>query len=175
MEDMLEPRSYISTERHASITAEQLSDHFCIGLEQAKRTLRVTHQRGTHSAILLLSRRYRADRRFDIRRLKDSFATDTLFSKVKSLHSNIASQMYSHKCRFKKVYHLRRIDGENVGHTLTEFVHDFGAPDCMVFDGAAVQTGPNTLFNKNLRRSNIHSHLSSPGTPKEDSAEPAIG
>ena len=39
-EDIKVPRSYVSTERHKQVTAERLSEIFCIGLERAWATLR---------------------------------------------------------------------------------------------------------------------------------------
>ena len=52
LEDIPRARAYVSNERHNKITADRLSDIFCIGLERAKQTLQVTRQRGTRSAIL---------------------------------------------------------------------------------------------------------------------------
>ena len=173
-DDVRPPRFYISTERHTKIVAEDLAEKFCIGLERAKATLRVTRQRGTRSAILPISRRYRADRMFQVKRLEGKFATDTLWSKVLSLEGYKASQVYSHKCGFKAVYHMKRADGESVGNTLSEFVHEYGAPSRLTFDGAAVQKGKNTLFYSNLRRSQIRWHMSSPRRPEENPAEQSI-
>ena len=48
--------------------AEDLTGRFCIGIERANATLRVTHQRGTRSTILPILRRYRADYRFDFKK-----------------------------------------------------------------------------------------------------------
>ena len=59
----------MSNERHNKITADRLSDIFCIGLERAKQTLQVTRQRGTRSAILPIGRRYCADLMYDVKRL----------------------------------------------------------------------------------------------------------
>ena len=60
---------------------------------------------------------------FQVKRLEGKFATDTLWSKVLSLEGHKASQVYSHKCGFKAVYHMKRADGESVGNALSEFVH----------------------------------------------------
>ena len=169
-----EPRTYVSTQRHNQITAEDLAEKFCIGVERAKATLRATRQRGTRSAILPISRRYRADRRFEVRRLDGKFATDTLWSKVLSLEGNKASQIYSHKCGFKVVYHMKRANGENVGHSLAEFIHQYGAPNHLTFDGAAVQKGTNTIFYENLRKGQIKWHMSGPRRAEQNPAEGAI-
>ena len=67
---------------HNKITADRLSDIFCIGLERAKQTLQVTRQQGTRSAILPIGQRYRADLMYDVKRLNGKFATDTLWEKL---------------------------------------------------------------------------------------------
>ena len=68
LEDIPRVRTYVSSERHSKITADRLSDIFCIGPVRAKQTLRVTRQRGTRSAILPIGRRYRADLMYDVKR-----------------------------------------------------------------------------------------------------------
>ena len=176
-EDMLDvqkPRTYISTDRHTKITSEVLAERFCIGHHKAMATLRATTQRGLRSAILPLARRYKADRMLSVKRLAGSFATDTLYSKIKSLHQNIASQIYSHKCGFNVTYHLKKVDGENVGFTLSDFVHEYGAPQKLTYDGAQVQRGSKTRFVDIIRRANIDYHVTSPRRPNENPAESAI-
>jgi hypothetical protein len=59
--DIPSRRTFVSTERHEKVSAELLADRFGIGTKRAQRTLRVTTQRGVRSAILPISRRYRAD------------------------------------------------------------------------------------------------------------------
>ena len=133
----------MSTERHMKMSAEVLADRFGIGLERARQALRAMTQRGTRSALLpITSRRYRADRQFGVRQLNGKFATDTIWAKGKTLRSNAASQMYSHKCGFNTAYHMEKANGENVGHCLSKFESDYGAPEHLTFNGAAaVQVG----------------------------------
>lgn len=95
--DSTGPSTFIQQRHHGSITADKLSDRFCIGPYSAVATLRATTNKATRSAIPPLARRYRADRRFDTMRLAGKWATDTLYGPVKSLRSNIAVQLYSHK------------------------------------------------------------------------------
>ena len=72
-------RTFVSDERHVKVSAELIAERFGIGPARAQRTLRVTTQRGIQSAILPISRRYRADRVFGVRRLNGKFATDTAY------------------------------------------------------------------------------------------------
>jgi hypothetical protein len=62
--DTLARRIFVSNERHVKVSAELIADRFGIGPVRAQKTLRVTTQRGVRSAILPISRRYRADRIF---------------------------------------------------------------------------------------------------------------
>ena len=51
-----------------------------------------------------------------------------------------------------KVYHIKKADGASIGQTLNDFTHDYGAPDHLTFDGAAVHTGSATDFYNALKR-----------------------
>jgi hypothetical protein len=128
------------------MAAEVLADRFGIGIERARQTLKATTQKGTRSALLPISRRYRADRQFGVKKLNGKFATDTIWAKKRTLRSNVASQIYSHKCGFNTAYHLQSANGDNVGYTLSQFVSEYGAPEYLTYDGASVQVGRNTLL-----------------------------
>ena len=67
IEDIPTRQTYTSTERHVKMSAEVLADRFGIGLERARQTLKSTTQRGTRSALLTISIKYRADRQFGVR------------------------------------------------------------------------------------------------------------
>jgi hypothetical protein len=167
-------RTFTSTERHSRITAEELAERLGIGVERAKSTLRATIQRGTRSAILPLSRRYRADRMFQQRRLNLHISSDTAWFKVKSLRGNVASQIYFHKCGFATGYHMSKADDSAVGPTLGSFISEYGVPERLTVDGAAVQIGRNTKFMDTIRRNEINYHVSHPRRPNENPAEGGI-
>jgi hypothetical protein len=78
--------------------------------------------------------------------LSGKFAIDTAYGKTKSLRGNVGSQLFSHKCGFKAYYPLQKIDGNNMGDDLTQFISDYGVPERLMFDGASIQTGPKTHF-----------------------------
>ena len=169
-------RTFVSDERHLKITAETLAEKFGISIPRAQKTLRVTTQRGVRSAILPISRRYRADRMFSVKRLNGKFATDTAYGKIKSLRGNVGSQVFSHKCGFKVCYPLQKIDGNSVGDALTQFIlSNFGVPERFTFDGASVQTGPKTRFKLDaIRRYEIKYYVSGPMRPNENPTEQGI-
>ena len=81
-------RTFISKEGHSTVTAEELSERWCIGLAQARNTVQVTTQNAVRSAILPLRRRYRADRVFERPLLRGHYYCDTMDGRHKSLDSN---------------------------------------------------------------------------------------
>ena len=174
LDDIPARRTFISHDRHKQLSAESIAECWGIGIKRAKSTLLSTTQRGTRSAILPLSRRYRADRRYNLKRLQAKFATDTLYAEVKSLHQNMAAQTYSHKVGFAACYPLPSTDGKQIGQTLQDFCHDFGVPEQLKFDGATVQTGAKTPFQQLIRLHNISYHVSEPRRPNQNPAESAI-
>ena len=97
-------RTFVSHARHLKASAKLISDLWRIGLKRSQATVGVTTQRETRSAILPLSRRYRADRVFSMCRLNVRFATDTLFSDVKSLNNNTCAHVFSYKVGFNATY-----------------------------------------------------------------------
>ncbi len=117
------------------MSAELIAERFGVGPIRAQQTLRVTTQRGVRSAILPISRQHQADRVFGVKRLNGKFSTDTAYGKLRSLRSNIACQIYSHKYGFKAAYTPQKVDGNHVGDTLTQFISDYGAPEHLTFDG----------------------------------------
>jgi hypothetical protein len=54
--DVPSQRTFISKSRHSSVTVEEISERWSIGLAQSRQTLRVTTQKGIRSVILPLSR-----------------------------------------------------------------------------------------------------------------------
>ena len=64
-----------------------------------------------------------------------NFGTDTIWSKTSSISNNVASQLYTHKCGFNWLYRLQPENGEQVGHSLSVFISEFGAPDYLSYDG----------------------------------------
>ena len=167
-------RTFISRERHPQIDAESLSDKWNIGLKRAHATIQVTTQRGVRSAIMPISRRYRADRYENLKRLSGKFSTDTIFSPRLSLHQNTCAQIYSHKCGFSTCYPMKDSKGDRIGQSLHDFSHDFGVPEHLTFDGYSAQVGKNTEFFKAVRKYKIDYHVSSPRRPNENPAEGTI-
>lgn len=125
----------ISKPRTSSRNAETLSRQWGIGLETAERTLRVTTQRGTRTALHPLHRRYRtAQQQFRYNRLNTRFYSDTMFSLTKSIRGSTCSQVFVNDCGFSKHVPMRS-KGE-AGNALDELFNDVGVPTSLVTDGA---------------------------------------
>jgi hypothetical protein len=165
--------TFVSQKRHSQISPDQLSERWNIGLNQAKKTLQVTTQKGVRSAILPLSRRYRTDRMFNQRKLRgQKFFTDTLFGKTKSLTNNTYVQIFANESYFVKAYSMEKKSG--AGLALRQFIRDYGVPERLTSDGASEQTGPKTEFMKQVRKHGIDHHVSEPQRPQENRAESVI-
>ena len=74
-----------------------------------------------------LRRRYRSDRMFGVKQLKYIMATDTLDSRVKSIHGQQYCQVFGNKDFFVEAYPIeKRLDCQEA---LDRFVRDYGALD----------------------------------------------
>ena len=167
-------RTFTARGRHAKVTSEAIAELWCIGLRRARDTMGATTQYGTRSAVLPLSRRYKADRMYKVKTLDAKFATDTFYADVKSLNQNTCAQIYSNKVGFAVCYPMIDAKGDRIGRSLNDFVNDFGVPRHLTFDGATAQKGKYTLFMKTIRKYQIKDHMSSPRRPNENPAESAI-
>ena len=142
----------MSTDRHLKVDAQTLTECFLIGLKKAEATMKVKTQKGMRSALLPLSRRYRAYRQYGIKRLNSKFATDTCYFTTKSLHQNIGAQIFSNKCGFAVNYNIPKANGNNVGSALLSFINEYCAMLHLTFDGVAVQKGSKTKFINAIRK-----------------------
>ena len=82
-----------------------------------------------------LSQRYRSYYMYNIKRLLGRFATDTFYADMKYLHGNTCCQVYSHKVGFCACYPKLNAKEGSLGESLDDFVHDFGVPEHVTFDG----------------------------------------
>ena len=96
--------TFLLSERHTNTTAEDLSERWSISVAQAALTLKATTQRLKHSSLMPLSRRYRADRMFGVKRLNCMMATNTLDARVKSIHGQQYCQVFGNKDFFLEAY-----------------------------------------------------------------------
>jgi hypothetical protein len=102
------PFLYESSKRHSSVSAEDISCRWGIGLIAANQTVNVTTQLGVKSAIMPLSCHYRTYRFYQLRRLKDGFYTDTAILKTLSINGNKYAQIFSKTRNFIAVYPMEK-------------------------------------------------------------------
>ena len=165
-------RTFISKDRHPRVTPEDLSERWGIGLTNATNTIRVTTQKGTRSAILPLSRRYRADRVFERPLLREQFSTDTLDGRHKSLDGNRYAQVFATKDLFSAAYPMQ--SKSMAGEGLRQFIREYGRPEHLTFDGSQEQCGKKTEFMKNIRKYAIDHHVSERYRPNHNPVEGVI-
>lgn len=161
--------SFIGTkDRHAHVTAEEVARKFRCGIETAKKTLQTTTQRGVRQARHPLHRRYRVDHlHLNRKRLNDTFYTDTLFSRVKSLQGHKCAQIYTNG-KFTRVYPMESKSSANIAATLQDFADDVGIPDTLICDLATEQVGAHTPMMKEIRRLRIRLRNSEKGRSNQN-------
>jgi hypothetical protein len=172
IQDVPQAKSFQSKGRHSSVTPEDLSERWQIGLEQAKETLRRTTQRLARSAVMPLARRYKADRAFQLKRLDGMWASDTMDGRVKSLDGNRYAQVFSNGSFFAEVYPMAT--KSDAGQALKTFIMELGVPEELTIDGSKEQTKPKTDFQKYCRRNDIKVTRTEPERPNQNPAEGVI-
>ena len=170
--DLSMPNVFQSSNRHTDVSPEDVSERWFISIQQAKDTIKRTTQKFLRSALLPLSRRYRADRMFHTKTLRGQWATDTIDGRTKSLDGNRYAQIFTSKQYFAKLYPM---DSKGkAGDALKIFCREFGIPENLTFDGSKEQNCKGTEFMKQCRRYNINHHTTEPDLHKQNPAEGVI-
>ena len=77
VQDVPAARTFESKERQTTVTPEDLSERWSIGLGQVTETLKHTKQPIARSATMPLARRYQADHMYEKQQLRGEWFTDT--------------------------------------------------------------------------------------------------
>ena len=166
-------RTFISKEQHSAVTPEQLSKWWNIGLAQSKQTHWVTTQCSVQSAILLLSRWHHTNWKYHQQKLRGQwFYMDTLIGKYTSVTNNSYAQVFANESFFAKAYPMER--KSLAGTALHQFIHDFGVPEQLTFDGSVEQVKPKMDFMKHIWDYGIDYHITEPHRPQWNWAETVI-
>ena len=171
-QELRPPHSFLSTDRHSSTSAEVLSERWGLSIPQARMTLLATTRNLKRSALMPLARRYRADRMFLPHRIEGVFATDTMHMACPSIHGDKYCQIFANKEFFAAAYPISK--KSNVHEPLDHFIHDYGAMDLLICDGAPEQIGHQTKFRQLLRKYSISHKVSEPDRPNQNPAEGTI-
>jgi hypothetical protein len=172
IQDVPQAKSFQSKGRHSSVSPEELSERWQIGLEQAKETLKRTTQRLARSAVMPLARRYKADRAFQTKRLDGMWASDTMDGRVKSIDGNRYAQVFSNGSYFAEIYPMA--SKADAGTALKTFIMELGVPAELTIDGSKEQTNTKTLFQKCCRKNDIKVTRTEPERPNQNPAEGVI-
>ena len=149
VQDVPQAKTFQSKGRQSTVSPEELSDQWQIGLEQAIDIATKTTQRLTWSAVMPLASRYKADRVFQSKSLTDMWATDTMDGRVKSFDGNQYAQLFSNRTYFSEIYPMAR--RAESGQALNTFVMELSAPEELKVDESKEQNSPGTEFmNPNL-------------------------
>ena len=103
-EELPSAPTFQSKGRHSSVSPQDLSERWFIGIKKAKDTIKNTTQRTLRSALLPLARRYRADRMYERPRIRGTIYTDTMDGQHKSLDGNKYAQVFATDFHFSAVY-----------------------------------------------------------------------
>ena len=137
-EELPSAPTFQSKSRHSSVSPQDLSERWFIGLKKAKDTIKNTTQRILHSALLPLAWRYRADRMYERPRIRGVVYTDMMDGQHKSFDGNKYAQVFATDFHFSAVYPME--SKGHAGDALKQFIADFGVPDKIICDGTKEQT-----------------------------------
>ena len=104
VQDVISAHRFESKERHTSVTNQELSERWCIGLGQATETLKRTTQRIVWSKVMLLARIYLADKMYKKPQLRCKWFTDTIDRRVISKNGNRYGQVFANRGFFTHIY-----------------------------------------------------------------------
>ena len=156
----------LSDARHTTVTAENLSKAWNIGLDTAAKTLQVTTQQGVRTALHPIQRRYRVDHlQLHRNRLNTTFYVDQLFAKTKSLRGNSCATVFTNG-KFTAVYPAET--RKHAGQALADFAQDVGIPEHLTADLAGELSGKHTEFMQHVRHLRIQIHWAEKGHHKQN-------
>mmetsp|Transcript_19047 Transcript_19047/g.46019 ORF Transcript_19047/g.46019 Transcript_19047/m.46019 type:complete len:319 (-) Transcript_19047:423-1379(-) len=118
--------------------AEQLAKTWRISPAIAERTLRTTTQKGVREydgKTGNVERRYpTGDRPLRYKQLSHRVFHDTLFAPIRSSRGNKCAELYGTGFGWSRVFPMK--SKSDAHYTLDEFLHRYGAPQCLVSDNA---------------------------------------
>lgn len=161
-----------SKKRSAEIDPNQLARSWDISLEKARQTLRVTTQNFTRSAMLPLSRRYRADRFYERPAFRATLYTDTVDAHVKSIEGNKYGQLFTTREWFADIYPMSH--KHKAGKGLSSFINEYGVSSLIVSDGGGEQVGKTTTFQELINKHHIRHKVTEASRSNQNRAEDVV-
>ena len=123
-------------------------------------------------ALLPLARRYRADRMYEMPRVRGVVYTNTMDGQHKSLDGNKYTQVFATDFHFSAVYPME--SKGHAGDALKQFIADFRVPDKIICDGSKEQTKRGTTFMEQVRKHHIDIHTTKPNQHNQSKVEGVI-
>ncbi len=147
----------------------------CLGwkpMEVIEKTLQSTTQYAKNNLRLPMRQHFKArNRGLYVKRLRETFATDTFFSSEKALNGETCAQIY-----VGKKSHLTEVFGmtteSQMAETLQDFIRKWGAPDALLSDNAKSEISKNV--KRILREYGIKDMQTEPHHPNQNLAERRI-
>jgi len=163
----------LSTAEAPKLDPAALAERWGISIEQAKRTVEQTAQRGFRSVLHpALSRRFRSnDRQLRCRRLPVTMFADALVSGIKSRRGNLCAQVFVHPSGWKRAHPVEKKSNSHDGPSLLH--QREGAPAELVMDGSKEQTMGE--FSKKAGQAGTRVRQTEPHSSNSNSSEGGIG
>ena len=168
--------SRVSLRESNSLSPEQLSRMWQIGLKMAKNTILTTTHKCIRSTGMLARRCKTAKTQLRYKQLSRHYGTfyvDFLKINVKSLRGYVGGMLYCDKLWFKKFFPCINEIQEESSHLLRSFIEIIGLPAALHSDNH--NNLKTDLFKKTLRKFGIWSSFTEPRSPWQNMAEYAIG
>jgi hypothetical protein len=119
-----------SSQRTSRVTPELLAQHWGIGIEAAKQTLKFTTQKGNRYAVGPPKRHYRTKQaKLRYRQLSGRhgrFYSDTMFASIKTISGKKMAKIYANDLMFSKIYPIKL--KSETADTLQALIHKVGIP-----------------------------------------------
>ncbi len=163
-----------TSRRDMNTKAETIAKNWSIGLENAKKTIQCTTQKGIRNTLYPIERRFRTKqaqlRYSQLSGRHGRFYTDTFFASVPSLNGCKMAQIFINDLNFSKVYPMQA--KSETSDTLKAFIHDVGIPHTLHSDDAKeLMQG---AFKQVCKDYNIPCTYTEPYSPWQNRAEGGI-
>ena len=143
------------------MSPEELARKWNVGIQTAKDTLKVTTQQGIWTAIHPMTQHVRVNHlHLHQNRLRGTWFTDTLLSRVKSKLGNTCANVYT---QGKFMWVIPMTSCKDAGKSLIEFMDDVSIPERLITDGTTEFMGRHTEFIKEACQMHILLHTTEQG------------
>jgi len=150
----------------SEVTPENVARRWMVGLDAARKSLKVTTQRGVRSILNPAMRRFKTQMtHLRYPRIKGTFYADIMEPKIKSVDAQNFAHIIGNGHGYTKVYPMER-KNESI-YALDDFVKKVGIPEVLLCDNDTTMEGWNewkrrirsTQLSRNIRNHTRHSKI----------------